>query len=306
MQDLDTLLRLYSRNGIPSVMLKGISISSQFYKQPHQREMGDMDLLVKTQDLHKARHLAKAAGFVESANVGNCKIPSSHHHLPQLRAPISNFAFEIHSGLFPPTTVADRLSCFSVDQAWKQVIYGTEYDCMVGRFTPQFQFTYTVAHWAADSKWAINIHSIIDSICLLTNPGHKVDWNYVRQAMDQSPWLARVISVLLIYLEDARLAEMPLELRSVVNQARLSLGEFNVRLLHWLIDEFVMRGRSHAAIFLNQRWSAATFWTLMLEPETAGIRIPTAAIGSFLSDRNVFNPLRIIRRASELISIRRN
>lgn len=57
--------RVLSDNNIPYVILKGV-VSASYYKEPMIRMMGDVDVLVRSNDVDKADNLLKSIGFVTS------------------------------------------------------------------------------------------------------------------------------------------------------------------------------------------------------------------------------------------------
>ncbi len=60
--------RILSDNNIPYVILKGVA-SASYYKEPMLRMMGDVDVLVRPDDIAKADKLLKSIGFVTTDNI---------------------------------------------------------------------------------------------------------------------------------------------------------------------------------------------------------------------------------------------
>ncbi len=60
--------RILSDNNIPYVILKGVA-SASYYKEPMLRMMGDVDVLVRPDDIAKADKLLKSIGFVTSDDI---------------------------------------------------------------------------------------------------------------------------------------------------------------------------------------------------------------------------------------------
>ncbi len=60
--------RILSDNNIPYVILKGVA-SASYYKEPMLRMMGDVDVLVRPEDIAKADKLLKSIGFVTTDDV---------------------------------------------------------------------------------------------------------------------------------------------------------------------------------------------------------------------------------------------
>ena len=62
------LHRILSENDIPYVILKGVA-SASYYKEPILRMMGDVDVLVRPDDIAKADKLLKSIGFVTGDDI---------------------------------------------------------------------------------------------------------------------------------------------------------------------------------------------------------------------------------------------
>ena len=60
--------RILSDNSIPYVILKGVA-SASYYKEPMLRMMGDVDVLVRPEDIAKADKLLKSIGFVTADDI---------------------------------------------------------------------------------------------------------------------------------------------------------------------------------------------------------------------------------------------
>lgn len=60
--------RILSDNNIPYVILKGVA-SASYYKEPMLRMMGDVDVLVRPEDISKTDKLLRSIGFVTSDDI---------------------------------------------------------------------------------------------------------------------------------------------------------------------------------------------------------------------------------------------
>lgn len=66
--------RLFEENNISYCVLKGVA-AAKYYPDPYGRSMGDMDVLVKTQDIDKAEELLISKGFIKA----NADLENDHH-----------------------------------------------------------------------------------------------------------------------------------------------------------------------------------------------------------------------------------
>lgn len=62
--ELNTILKLFSSQGIEAIPLKGPLLATELYGNLELRPMGDLDILVRTQDVLKAKGLLLARGYL--------------------------------------------------------------------------------------------------------------------------------------------------------------------------------------------------------------------------------------------------
>ena len=61
--ELESISKLMGAEGIEFILLKGPYLAQRFYADIDRRFFGDLDVLIKPQDLHRADKLLKAAGY---------------------------------------------------------------------------------------------------------------------------------------------------------------------------------------------------------------------------------------------------
>jgi hypothetical protein len=114
---LGTILDLFQRNGIESLLLKGAGLAYSVYDRPTDRPMGDIDLLVREECAQQAWDLALTAGWVRRRDVSQERSYEDHQHLPPLEdADGLQVGLELHIALFthqapfrlPATQIWDR------------------------------------------------------------------------------------------------------------------------------------------------------------------------------------------------------
>jgi len=63
-EELNTILKLFSSQGIEAIPLKGPLLATELYGNLELRPMADLDILVRTQDVPKAKRLLLARGYL--------------------------------------------------------------------------------------------------------------------------------------------------------------------------------------------------------------------------------------------------
>lgn len=109
--------RILSENDIPYVILKGVA-SASYYKEPMLRMMGDVDVLVRADDVAKADKLLKSIGFVTTDDINGDDM-----HIGYKRK--DGIACELHRriGWAPNNSVGDIVNKYLDDIFEKSVEY---------------------------------------------------------------------------------------------------------------------------------------------------------------------------------------
>lgn len=86
--------------GLRPVLLKGLTLAHRIYPEPWVRPSGDVDVLLRDDEAHRARELLLADGLVEAPNAGG-HASESHRHLQPLSARVGEFSLvvELHTGV---------------------------------------------------------------------------------------------------------------------------------------------------------------------------------------------------------------
>ncbi len=98
--ELVRLASLFDRAGIQVVTFKGPALVWSLYESPAQREMSDLDLLVRPSDTLRAIDLLVSAGYQEPYRF-DLRFSQSGHELPLVSAP-TGVAVDLHWSLAPP------------------------------------------------------------------------------------------------------------------------------------------------------------------------------------------------------------
>jgi len=95
------LLALYAAQGIDVLLLKGAGLAHSAYARPTERPMGDIDILLRTDEAMRAWELALANGWKRRGDVPEHRSYAAHQHLPPLEDPDGlQIGLELHTALF--------------------------------------------------------------------------------------------------------------------------------------------------------------------------------------------------------------
>jgi len=84
--DLLTILRRFESAGIPVILLKGAWLTHAVYEAPGLREMADLDLMVRVEDLEQAVAALRELGYKTGRDLKDLDVEIQRkHHLPSFR-----------------------------------------------------------------------------------------------------------------------------------------------------------------------------------------------------------------------------
>ena len=167
--ELTRLCDTFEREKIPYMPLKG-SCMRELYPQPHQREMSDLDILVRKQDLEACCAFAQALGYcVETAN---------SHHIELLKKPY--MCLEVHKNLVSSSSPY----FYYYRQPWKfaHELPGS-YRCVM---TKEDYYVYMLTHTAKHYYWTgTGIRSVVDVFLYNRAYRDELDLKYVAEQLEQ-------------------------------------------------------------------------------------------------------------------------
>ncbi|MEM9403060.1 MAG: nucleotidyltransferase family protein [Pseudomonadota bacterium] len=275
------VLEIAQQNGIAIVLLKGIYLSEVVYVEPHHRLMSDVDVLVREEHGLALTELLKAAGFTERSE-SNYETVADHHHYPPLYHPGTNTAVEIHTRLFS-LRGADLDPVLSNKVTWDNLSAFDYRSNPCYTLSTEYQLLYVISHWTLDPRWVTNILSIVDVICILRHFSSDFDWCQFDAWLLANGWSRRSVSVLFVYLLEAKIIEIPDSTQKIVFAEYKRVPWINRSILYWLFRHYP------ASCKTNVGWSTAV-----------NVRILWRELqsSSFARLRLVFALAKIVRRES--------
>jgi hypothetical protein len=266
--------------GVIPTFLKGISTSEEFYAPHYLRLMGDIDILIKRSEVDLV--MAKVADLGYEITGEQWRMYRKHgaHHLPEARHPKTGVSIEVHTGLFAPAEFYSGEYVFQPDIVAEQIIEFDYRGVRVARFTPEFQFIYTVSKWSVDRDWSVNLKNINDTIHILRKYESEFDWPTLSRWLAASPHLFPIIVVLLHYLEQADIITVSPQLFEALAGADRKLGSKKLRLLAWLLHTFPFNARNKVYDGYA-RWFAHALWLYLTKPNDRDLGIPSELFHQF-------------------------
>ncbi len=301
--------------GVIPTFLKGISTSEEFYAPPYLRVMRDIDILIQHSEVDLVMAKVSDLGYEITDEQWRLYQKSGHHHLPEARHPNTGVSIEVHTGLFSAAEFYSRETVFQSDNITGQSVEFDYRGIRVARFTPEFQFIYTVSKWSVDFGWAVNLASINDTIHILGKYESEFDWSTLSKWFAASPHLFPITAPLLHYLEQAELITVSPQLRKALVGADRKLGLRKLKLLAWLLHTYPFNSRDKFYAAYERRCAHA-LWLYLSKPNNRDLGIKrellrqlhlSALYGKYNPVRRVLSGLRtLVYRIREKIRSMRN
>ena len=246
-------------------LLKGISITEQYYPLPHLRPMRDIDFLIAETDLPVVEEILLALGYSQPFQRSRRNGAEYHHGNPFVHQQ-KGIWVEVHWGLFSSLTPfgADRL--FQREHLMAQLQPSTFQGRNVTRLSDELQLVYIASHWAREYNPTAVLGAtvaLLDIIYLLRHRKRPLDWEKIFEWLHGSVATAPLY-LLLTYLQRHRLIDIAPEILTELSHHQSSLGPPTLPILHALLDRYIVDGGSSGPI-LNE-WRLRLLWDTLLLP----------------------------------------
>ena len=228
---------------LPVTLLKGISISDQYYPVPHLRPMGDIDLLVPPEASETLESALLCRGYVREPDY----VPSEGmHHGAPLYQPKHRVWVEVHKALYPSDDSLMRERLFSPSDLAAKSVPSRFHGRPVYRLADELQLIYIASSWMRDLTLS-GVHpcfliSLLDAVHLLKSAGTRLDWDKLLGWLDNDMAIASLY-VTLGYLSRHGLYEVSTETQTYLRCRQDLVGRFQLRIIHSMLDHWLIGAR---------------------------------------------------------------
>ncbi len=255
---------------IAVTLLKGISISRQYYPAGHLRPMSDIDLLVPD----AARQGLEAEFLRRGYRQGPARMGPDPHHGEPLFDPQRQVWVELHSALFPGHSRLRQGRLFSHPGIAEETLAATLEGQPVGRLSNELQLIYIASYWARDIS-THGIHAgfvvpVLDAVCLLTAADPPLNWERLFRLLDNRVAAASLL-ILLTYLSRHEVVAIPADVLARLATGQDIAGRAERAILQTMVHRYLVGGRPFRPF---HSWH---IWTNLIQPGSAAgklIRLP--------------------------------
>jgi hypothetical protein len=221
-------------------LLKGMSISGQYYPKPHWRSMGDIDLLVTRRQLPVLNALLATLGYQQPSAHNGDFYRHHHHDIPWYHAQRQIWV-EVHTGLFPAATSLGRLEVFNPQNVENELRDSTFSGRSVLRLSDELQLVYIAGHWGQELNCYRGVFGILDIAYLLRARVDCLDWNKIVAWVGESI-AATYLRVILSFIHESRILNLD-RLPPCLRDSGRNLGSVNLRIAHYLVSRCLLQGK---------------------------------------------------------------
>jgi hypothetical protein len=249
-------------------VLKGISVSEQFYPVPHERLMKDIDILIPRDACGDVEAELLRRGYRRSEFV----VDDSAYHGAPLWHETRQVWVELHYALFPGNDALCNDGFFSASHLDAHSVVSVFHGRPVRRLTNEMQLVYIASYWIRDlTRNKVHpsfVPPLLDAVYLLKASDRTFDWQALLGWLDNETALSSLY-VLLAYLHRAGLGLCPPStVRDVASRQRI-VGMTDLSIIVGLINAYLVAPAARRPL---GEWGktivARTFSTLL----TPGLR----------------------------------
>ena len=178
---LDESVATLVQAGVQPMLLKGAALAVTVYPAFAERQMQDLDLLVRPDDADRAWKALLAAGWVVAGSGTRVPFFEQHHHRPPLLAPWNGHArLELHTRLFH----GGGPFAFSADDLRREAA-----TISIGghaALVPSLEYSllYLCLHFAWSHTMSRGVLRTLRDLAVLWKAGARVDEDFVRLARE--------------------------------------------------------------------------------------------------------------------------
>jgi hypothetical protein len=244
----------------PLTLLKGISVCDQYYPEPHLRAMRDIDLLVERDAINEVETVLRKLGYRQRSDAPARFYDTHHHSAPFVHAQ-KGIWVEVHRRLFPLRGKLGYDAIFSPEHVQSQLVASKFQGKRVYRLSNELQVVYMASHWASTFDVVGGAVVLLDMIFLLMNCDQQLNWHRIVKWLYGST-AATHLYLLLTYLSKYNIINIAPELFDRIRGKPRCLNELDVKIVHWIMDQYLISGKEFGLIWTERNVSIV--WTTLL------------------------------------------
>lgn len=183
-EELKNVLQFFKNTGIKVIVLKGAALAEEVWKNVALRQMADIDLLMREENLDKAGRILSELGYVpfEGFRPKEWYVKNLHHLAPY-DSPAKGVRIEIHHNIVPP----NHLFSIDIHQMWERAqtirIGGVDTQTL----SPEDLIVHLCLHISYSHSFVGKIRALTDIPQVVRHYGERINWDWViREAVEHN------------------------------------------------------------------------------------------------------------------------
>lgn len=177
--ELGKVLRTFREADIPVILLKGACLTEAVYGNIALRSMGDVDLLVKKEDMTKVVQVLSNLGYSAGYDFLIEDEKASCHHLPPLMGP-KKLTIEVHWNIvdFAHFAVLEKKEIGKIWEGARPVVIA---EAPVFMLSPEDLLLHLCLHLSLQHLFDMRLRGFLDLKKVIECYGDAIDWESLRE-----------------------------------------------------------------------------------------------------------------------------
>jgi hypothetical protein len=178
-QELHKILTALQGTACEVIVLKGAALAETVYMSRALRSMGDIDLLVRQQDVVSVEHQLLAMQFVHDEGSHSREWYKAHFYHLVFRKPhnpLTDLHLEVHWHIERPSGCVK----VEIDRVWERAVPVTVAGVDVRVLSPEDLLLHLCLHTCMD-RFSFGLRPFCDVSAILCRADGAMDWDYVQQ-----------------------------------------------------------------------------------------------------------------------------
>jgi hypothetical protein len=259
------ILRMAGARATEITLLKGISVCVDLYDKPHQRVMGDIDVLVEPGAQAWLEALLTTLAYRQRSPL-HADFYATHSHSMPFHHPQQPVCIEVHTALFPAQMAVAGTPSFTLDEVLRQRVPCDFRGYATQRLRPEVQIAYIATHMAERLTFAREASAFVDIILLLRKYGERFNWDLCLRLLGDGVAVNH-LHVVLSYLQRDELVEVPGSVLARLGAGHAGIGPMNLWILHRIIDNYLLSPPKFFGVVTD--WTLQLAWESLLQRQPA-------------------------------------
>lgn len=182
--ELNKLLAVLNSHGIPLILLKGIYLAKAVYGDIGLREMNDIDVLARPEDLDRIVSIMTKMGYrsLQDQPIHSGITIRTHHHLPRMVK--ENTGVEIHWNLTSP----NQSYSIEPEGLWERALPIRTFSVEARTLSPEDLLLHLCMHVSYKHFFVFGLRPFVDIAETISHNMHALDWEIVKTRAIQNNW----------------------------------------------------------------------------------------------------------------------